>query len=64
MRIDFPRLVRGVALVAASQKNISEEVRWWNAINAVAVTEGSMSATRQGDAERNDVGVALSFGWT
>jgi pimeloyl-ACP methyl ester carboxylesterase len=32
--VDFPRLVRGVALVAASQKNISEEVRRWNAIGS------------------------------
>ena len=31
---DFPHLVRGVALVAASQKNISEEVRRWNAIGS------------------------------
>ncbi len=32
--VDFPHLVRGVALVAASQKNISEEVRRWNAIGS------------------------------
>ena len=31
---DYPHLVRGVALVAASQKNISEEVRRWNAIGS------------------------------
>ena len=32
--VDFPHLVRGVALVAASQKAISEEVRGWNAIGS------------------------------
>ena len=32
--VDFPHLVRGVALVAASQKNISEEVRRWNAMGS------------------------------
>jgi pimeloyl-ACP methyl ester carboxylesterase len=32
--VDFPHLVRGVALVAASQKAISEEVRRWNAIGS------------------------------
>jgi len=32
--VDCPHLVRGVALVAASQKAISEEVRRWNAIGA------------------------------
>ena len=30
--VDFPRLVWGVALVAASQKNMDPEVRRWNAI--------------------------------
>ena len=30
--VDFPRLVRGVALVAATQKNMDPEVRRWNAI--------------------------------
>jgi len=30
--VDYPWLVRGVALVAASQKNMDPEVRRWNAI--------------------------------